>query len=59
MHMGRSTQLAFPLGALFGENMTLERLAALERATPRLPEALSCAPVGLDFWHLFAPKKIK
>ena len=53
--MGRATQLAFPLRAFFGEYVTLERLSAFERAAPRLPEALGRAPVGLNFWHLFAP----
>jgi len=57
--MSRTTQLAFPLGAFFGKDMTFERLPALECTAPRLPEALGRAPVGLDLWHLFAPNKIK
>ena len=57
--MGRSTQLAFPFSTLFGENVAFKGLAALETAVARPPEALGGTSVGFNFWHLFAPKKLK
>jgi hypothetical protein len=60
MNRRRTTQLAFPLGAFLGQNMTLMRLAAFETAVAGASETLGCATVGLNFWHLFAPTlKIK
>jgi hypothetical protein len=60
MNRRRTTQLAFPLGAFLGQNMTLMRLAAFETAVAGASETLGCAAVSFDFWHLFAPTlKIK
>jgi hypothetical protein len=57
MNMGRSTQLAFPFGAFFGQNVAFERLPTLKTAVAGASETLGGAAVGLDFWHLFAPNK--
>lgn len=52
MHGGRSAQLAFVLGRFFGEDVTFERLSALDGTTTPNHETLGSAPFGFHFRHV-------
>ena len=57
--MRRPTQLAFTFGRFLGQDMALEGLSTLEVTLPGAPKPFGGTFVGLDFWHLFAPKNKK
>ena len=51
MNLSRATQLTLVLGGFLGEDMTLERHGALDRAaTPRL-KPLGGAALCFHLWH--------
>ena len=47
----RTAQLALVLGGFFGEDVTLERLAPLDRPATTDLEALGSAPLGFHLRH--------
>jgi hypothetical protein len=51
MHSRRSPQVAFVLGGLLGQDVTLEGLTALDGATWTNAEALFRTALGLHFGH--------
>jgi hypothetical protein len=55
MHSHRTTQVAFVFGGFFGQDMTLEGLAAFDAAAWTNAKALFGAALGLHFGHLNAP----
>ena len=50
MQHGSSTQMALPLGALLGQNMTAMRFVSLE-TTGGFLEPLGSATIGFDLRH--------
>jgi hypothetical protein len=55
VHSDSTTQLAFILGGLLGQDVTFEGLTALDGATWTDAEALFSAALGLHFGHVNAP----
>ncbi len=55
MHSHRTTQMAFVLGGLLGQDVTFEGLTALDGATGTNAETLFRAALGLHFGHFNAP----
>jgi hypothetical protein len=55
VHSDSTTQLAFILGGLLGQDVTFEGLTALDGATWTDAEALFRAALGLHFGHVSAP----
>jgi hypothetical protein len=51
MDAGRTTQLTLGLGRLFGQNVTLEGLAALDGSARTHTKALFGAAFRFHFWH--------
>jgi hypothetical protein len=47
----RAAQVALTLGALLGQDVTTERVVALEAARGSLLETFRRAPVGFQLWH--------
>src|SRR6185312_1559579 len=58
MHCCCTPQMAFVLGGLLGQDMTLEGLAALDGATGTNTETLFRAALGLHFGHVNAPSSL-
>jgi hypothetical protein len=50
-----ATQLAFVLGGLLGQDVTLEGLTAFDGTTWTNSETLFSATLGLHFGHVYAP----
>jgi hypothetical protein len=55
MYRDGTAQMAFILGGLLGQDVTLEGLSALDGSTRTNTEALFGAAFGLHFGHLNAP----
>src|SRR6218665_982117 len=55
MHGHGTPQMAFVSGGHLGQDVALERLAALDGATGTNTKALFRAALGLHFWHLMIP----
>jgi hypothetical protein len=55
MYRNGSTQVTFVLGALLGQNMTLEGLTAFDGSTWANSKALLCATFSLHFGHFLLP----
>jgi len=51
MDTSRATQLTLVLGGLFGKDMALERLTALDAATSANDEAFFRTAFGFHLWH--------
>jgi hypothetical protein len=47
----RAAQLALPLSALLGQNMTAMRMVALEAAGRGFLETFRRAAIGFQLWH--------
>jgi hypothetical protein len=55
MQNGGFTQLSFPLGGFFGQDMAFVRLFALEPTCTGSLEPFACAAMAFHLWHLFSP----
>jgi len=55
MYSNSSTQVTFVLGALLGQNVTLEGLAAFDGTTRANSKALFSATFSLHFGHFLLP----
>jgi heme O synthase-like polyprenyltransferase len=56
MHIHRTTQMAFVLGGLLGQNVTFEGLTALDGTTRTNAKTLFRAALRFHFGHINAPR---